>query len=32
MLQIITLRYIPADHMLRFVSEALVDEITERNT
>jgi hypothetical protein len=29
-LQIITLRYIPADYMLRFVSEALVDEITER--
>jgi hypothetical protein len=23
-------RYIPADYMLRFVSEALVDEIIER--
>ena len=29
-LQIVTVRYIPADYMLRFVSEALVDEITER--
>jgi hypothetical protein len=29
-LQIITVKYIPADYMLRFVSEALVDEITER--
>jgi hypothetical protein len=29
-LQIITVRYIPADYMLRFVSEALVDEIIEK--
>ena len=29
-LQIITVRYIPADYMLIFVSEALVDEIIER--
>jgi hypothetical protein len=29
-LQIVTVRYIPADYMLRFVSEALVDEIVER--
>ena len=26
----VTIRYIPADYMLRFVSEALVDEIFER--
>jgi len=30
-LQIVTVRYIPADYMLRFVSEALVDEILERS-
>jgi len=29
-LQIITVRYVPADYMLRFVSEALVDEIIEK--
>ncbi len=29
-LQIITVKYTPADYMLRSVSEALVDEITER--
>jgi len=29
-LQVITVRYIPADYMLRFVSEALVNEITEK--
>ena len=29
-LRIITVKYIPADYMLRFVSEALVDEITEK--
>ena len=29
-LQIITVKYIATDYMLRFVSEALVDEITER--
>jgi len=29
-LQVVTVRYIPADYMLRFVSEALVDEILER--
>ena len=30
-LLIVTVRYIPADYMLRFVSEALVDEILERS-
>ncbi len=29
-LSIVTVRYVPADYMLRFVSEALVDEIFER--
>jgi hypothetical protein len=29
-LQIVTVKYIPADYMLRFVSEALVDEIVEK--
>jgi hypothetical protein len=29
-LSIVTLKYIPADYMLRFVSEALVDEIIEK--
>ncbi len=29
-LQIITVKYIPADYMLRFVSEALVSEIIDR--
>jgi hypothetical protein len=29
-LQVVTVRYIPADYMLRFVSEALVDEIVEK--
>jgi hypothetical protein len=29
-LHVVTLRYIPADYMLRFVSEALVDEILEK--
>jgi len=29
-LQMVTVRYIPADYMLRFVSEALVSEIVER--
>jgi hypothetical protein len=29
-LQVITVKYIPADYMLRFVSEALVDEIVEK--
>ena len=29
-LQIVTVRYVPADYMLRFVSEALVSEIIER--
>ncbi len=29
-LQVITVKYIPADYMLRFVSEALVSEIVER--
>jgi len=29
-LQIITLRYVPADCAMRFVSEALVDEVLEK--
>ncbi len=29
-LQIVTLRYVPADYMIRFVSEALVDEVLEK--
>ena len=29
-LQIVTLRYVPADYMIRFVSEALVNEILEK--
>jgi len=29
-LQIVTLRYVPADYMMRFMSEALVDEVLEK--
>jgi len=29
-LYIVTLRYVPADYMMRFVSEALVDEVLEK--
>uniref|UniRef100_A0A7C4S5I5 PLD phosphodiesterase domain-containing protein n=2 Tax=Archaeoglobaceae TaxID=2232 RepID=A0A7C4S5I5_9EURY len=29
-LQIVTLRYVPADYMMRFVSEAFVDEVLEK--
>jgi len=30
LLHVVTLRYIPADYMLRFMSEALVDEVLEK--
>jgi len=30
LLHIVTLRYVPADYMMRFVSEALVDEVLEK--